>query len=112
MTGLGRGLDALIPPRDEQPVVHLEPMPVGPGHSDGEFAFELQHVTCEACKAGVVAAVRADRPVEWQTWERRLGGTDVAEKRLHLEVDDQGRVRLHEAIVAQLLHDAGWERTT
>lgn len=48
---------------------------------------------------------------ELQTWERRLGGTDIAEVRIHLEVDDQGRVRLHEALAARLLHEAGWERT-
>lgn len=92
--------------------VHIEPIPApaGVGHGDG-FAFELQHVTCEACKAGVVAAVRAQRPVERQTWERRLGGTDVAEVRIHLEVDTEGRVRLHEALAARLLHEAGWERT-
>lgn len=30
---------------------------------------------------------------------------------LHLEVDDEGRVRVHEAVLAQLLVDAGWERT-
>jgi len=48
---------------------------------------------------------------ERQTWEKRLGDTDVAEKRMHLEVDDQGRVRIHEALVVQLLVDAGWERT-
>ena len=55
----------------------------------------------------------AQRPLglDRQTWEKRLGGTDVAEKRLHLEVDPEGRVRVHEAVLAQLLHDAGWERT-
>lgn len=48
---------------------------------------------------------------ERQVWEKRLGGTDVVEKRLHLEVDAEGRVRLHEALAARLLHEAGWERT-
>lgn len=49
--------------------------------------------------------------VERQTWERRLGGTDIAEVRIHLEVDAEGRVRIHEALAARLLHEAGWERT-
>lgn len=47
-----------------------------------------------------------------QVWERHLAGTDVAEQRIHLEVDDQGRVFVHEALLAQLLVDAGWERST
>ena len=48
--------------------------------------------------------------VERQTWElRRLADhTDLA---LHFEVDSEGRVRLHEAVLARLLHEAGWERT-
>ncbi|WP_193613144.1 hypothetical protein [Nocardioides lijunqiniae] len=49
---------------------------------------------------------------EAQVWERRVPGTDVAEVRVHLAVDDQGRVELHEAVVAQLLADAGWERAS
>lgn len=46
-----------------------------------------------------------------QVWERRIGGTDIAETRLHLEVDPEGRIRVHEAVLVQLLVDAGWERT-
>lgn len=52
------------------------------------------------------------RPAGPQTWERRLGSTAVAATRMHLDVDDQGRVHVHEALLAQLLLDAGWERTS
>lgn len=31
--------------------------------------------------------------------------------RLLLDIDHEGRARVHEAVLAQLLHDAGWERT-
>ncbi|NYD39919.1 hypothetical protein [Nocardioides panaciterrulae] len=27
-----------------------------------------------------------------------------------IDIDDQGRARVHEAVLAQLLLDAGWER--
>ncbi|CAI9417276.1 hypothetical protein [Nocardioides sp. T2.26MG-1] len=50
-------------------------------------------------------------PAERQTWERRVAGTDIAEVRIHLDVDHEGRVRIHEALAARLLHEAGWERT-
>lgn len=49
---------------------------------------------------------------ERQTWERLVPGSDVAEQRIHLEVDDQGHARVHEALLAQMLVDAGWERTS
>lgn len=49
--------------------------------------------------------------VERQTWERRVAGTDIAEVRIHLDVDHEGRVRVHESVIGQLLLDAGWERT-
>lgn len=39
------------------------------------------------------------------------GDTGLHLRRLHLEVDDTGHVRIHEALAAQLLTDAGWERT-
>ena len=55
--------------------------------------------------------VNDPRP-EQQVWERRVSGTDVPEVRLHLAVDHEGRVRLHEAMVVQLLVDAGWERAS
>lgn len=48
---------------------------------------------------------RADS--ERQTWEFRRIGTDLA---LHFEVDSEGRVRIHEAVLARVLHEAGWER--
>lgn len=51
-------------------------------------------------------------PAEPQVWEQKVPGSDLAAQRLHLVVDDEGRVRLHEAVVAQLLHDAGWERAS
>lgn len=57
-----------------------------------------------------------DPPVEpVQVWERPVvPGTDPRRDpvaaRLHLEVDDEGPVRVHEAVLAQLLSDAGWER--
>lgn len=47
-----------------------------------------------------------------QAWERRLAGTPVTDMALHLLIDDQGRAYVHEAVLAQLLTDAGWERTT
>ena len=50
-------------------------------------------------------------PVEQQTWERPLTGTDAAELRMLLEVDGQGRAYVHEALLGRLLLDAGWERT-
>jgi hypothetical protein len=49
-------------------------------------------------------------PAEPQVWEQKVPGSDLAAQRLHLQVDDEGRVRLHEAVVEQLLLDAGWER--
>ncbi|NUS54717.1 MAG: hypothetical protein HOV66_07625 [Streptomycetaceae bacterium] len=48
---------------------------------------------------------------ERQVWERRLADTDIAESRLHLQVDDQGRAYVHEAVLVRLLVDAGRERT-
>lgn len=47
---------------------------------------------------------------EVQIWEKRITGTDVAERRLHLAVNDQGRVTVHEVVLVQLLDAAGWER--
>ncbi|NYD43951.1 hypothetical protein [Nocardioides panaciterrulae] len=47
---------------------------------------------------------------EHQVWEQRIPGTDVPTTRLHIDIDDQGRARVHEAVLAQLLLDAGWER--
>lgn len=46
-----------------------------------------------------------------QTWERRIGGTDLAEMRVHLDVGLDGRALVPEPVLAQLLSDAGWERT-
>lgn len=92
--------------------VHFEPIPVGPAHDGPEFTFELREVTCEVCRAGAVAAVRAGRPAEVQVWEQRVPGSDLAAQRLHLEVDDEGRARVHESVLAQLLSDAGWERAS
>jgi hypothetical protein len=48
---------------------------------------------------------------ELQTWERRVPGTDVAIQRALLQVDEHGVVELDEALAAQLLSEAGWERT-
>ena len=45
-----------------------------------------------------------------QVWEKRLSGTDVAEQRMHLDVDDESRIRIHEVLLVQLLDAAGWER--
>jgi hypothetical protein len=45
-------------------------------------------------------------------WERRVPGSDVAIERRELLVDDHGRVVVEEAWLAQLLVDAGWERTS
>jgi hypothetical protein len=54
-------------------------------------------------------------PVEHQTWERPhrppAPGDRVASIRVHLDVDARGRASVHEAVLAQLFHDAGWERT-
>ena len=63
---------------------------------DHRVTYNLGDVTC-------------GRP-ERQTWElRRLADhTDLA---LHLEVDAEGRVRIHEAVLARVLTEAGWERT-
>ncbi|WKN47133.1 hypothetical protein [Nocardioides sp. Arc9.136] len=44
------------------------------------------------------------------TWERRVPGTDVPLTRVHLAFDETGRALVHEAVLAQLLADAGWER--
>lgn len=46
-----------------------------------------------------------------QTWQRCVPGTDVPIVRITLHVDDQGRARVHEAILTQLLASAGWERS-
>lgn len=48
--------------------------------------------------------------VEAQLWEQRITGTDVATQRLHLVVDEHGRVTVHEAVLGRLLLEAGWER--
>ncbi|WP_435744940.1 hypothetical protein [Nocardioides sp. SYSU DS0663] len=50
------------------------------------------------------------RLMDRRTWEQRVPGTDVPTQQIHLEVDAEGRVRLHEALVCRLLNDAGWER--
>lgn len=47
---------------------------------------------------------------ETQVWEKRLEGTDIAERRMHLDVDHEARVWIHERLLAQLLVAAGWER--
>lgn len=63
----------------------------------------------------LMASDRDLRSPERQTWTRPavLGtvGQVRAETQLHLEVDSEGRARVHEAVLAQLLVDAGWERT-
>lgn len=48
--------------------------------------------------------------IEAQVWEQRVPGTDVPVKRVHLEVNPDGRALVHEAILAQLFDHAGWER--
>lgn len=55
---------------------------------------------------------RSAGELEHQIWEQRVPGTDIATTRVHLHVDDHGRVTMHEAIAAQLLVDAGWERAS
>lgn len=62
---------------------------------------------------GIVTVVTwgEETPVEQQTWERLMPGTDAAELRVLLEVDGQGRAYVHEALLGRLLLDAGWERT-
>lgn len=48
----------------------------------------------------------------WTRPEKRPApGVRRPEMRLHLVVDDTGRALVHEAVLAQLLTDAGWERT-
>ncbi|MDN4173937.1 hypothetical protein QWY28_13330 [Nocardioides sp. SOB77] len=47
---------------------------------------------------------------EQQVWERRIPGTDVPLTRVHLAIGPDGRALVHEAVLAQLLTDAGWER--
>lgn len=63
----------------------------------------------EAGDGGTV--IEAPAVVERQTWERRIPDTDRTELAIHLEVDAEGRVRLHEAVLARVLVEAGWERT-
>lgn len=52
---------------------------------------------------------------EHQTWVRPLRppvpGDVVAAVELHLEIDAAGRAYVHEAVLAQLFREAGWERT-
>ncbi len=53
---------------------------------------------------------------ERQVWEKPVvPGTDPrvdpVAARLLLDIDHEGRARVHEAVLAQLLLDAGWERT-
>lgn len=50
---------------------------------------------------------------ELQTWERRVPGTDAVERAL-VDVQVRGTVavvEVEESLMAQLLTDAGWERT-
>ena len=81
----------------------------------GEAGCDAEdHMMCCPTLADRVTERTVERDAggaERQVWERRIPGTDVPLTRVHLEVDGEGRVRLHEALVAQLLHDAGWERT-
>lgn len=61
-------------------------------------------------------AIDAAQPRDHQVWERPVvPGTDPrvdpVAARLILEIDAQGRAHVHEAVLAQLLTDAGWERT-
>lgn len=49
-------------------------------------------------------------PTAEQTWELRVAGTDVALQRMVLDVGHDGRVTVHEALLAQLLTEGGWER--
>jgi hypothetical protein len=50
-----------------------------------------------------------------QSWQRPLRTWPTPEPppgvQLHLTYDDTGRALVHEAVLAQLLIDAGWERT-
>lgn len=50
---------------------------------------------------------------EIQTWERKVPGTDATERAL-VDVQVRGAiavVEVEESLMAQLLTDAGWERT-
>lgn len=67
----------------------------------------VEHMIC--CPRPPAAAVEV--VAEHQVWERRLAGTDIAETRMFLTIDGQGRAHVHEAILVTLLRDAGWERT-
>lgn len=47
-----------------------------------------------------------------QRWERRVPATDVAVEALTVAVGDgDGTARIRESVLAQLLSEAGWERT-
>lgn len=80
---------------------------------DDELASEPEREISDRAADAILGLVETDRQLrgDQQTWERRLGGTDVAEVRIHLEVDERGRAHVHGALLAQLLVDAGWERT-
>lgn len=89
--------------------------------SEIEGLDEVEHVGLREASGDQDAAEQSSRSgstsrshpeAEPQVWEQKVPGSDLALTRLHLQVDDEGRVRLHEAVVAQLLHDAGWERAS
>lgn len=44
-----------------------------------------------------------------ETWELRIGGTDVCKNRISLDIHD-GRAVVHVAVLRQLLEQAGWVR--
>lgn len=88
------------------------PEPRNCGLPDGAYHFHV-----ERCwQAGHDAAVTAmATPTDVQSWARPVPadtpGAGEAAVVLHLAFDGTGRALVHEAVLAQLLVDAGWERT-
>ena len=109
-----------------QAAVDAEP---GDGEDDSEGAVDVEdgvgvggdvvgHGGLSGGRGDVVAAEhttptglrsRPPESAERQRW-RRVDTAGV-KRGLVVEVDADGRARVHEAVLAQLLVDAGWERT-
>lgn len=74
--------------------------------------WPIVYAALEACARAWPAPVEEPE----QSWRRPLPtypapGPRRPEVQLHLVYDDTGRALVHEAVLAQLLVDAGWERT-
>lgn len=67
------------------------------------------HLMC--CPSTGRRADAEPRP-ERQTWKRiEFEVAGAVEQLVVIDVDDRGIVQIEEAVLAQLLIDAGWERT-